>query len=454
MSQPIPTRFIVCVDGTWFTPDGARSQEYHNNTNIYRLWASIKQGEVKDHSGQKFNQVKHYEAGIGSRDDIPTFERFQTGIFGAESIKQIMRIYEICCTRTSSPQDEVWLYGFSRGAYVVRAVAGLLHHMRALTSAGTKAFTEDYSKALRVYEVMQKLAQKRNTTLGPGQVHHFLEARSRPAPRIQFLGAFDTVKAVNDRCLYDITYNDSILNLRHALALNEDRKDFTPESMYPEFNQDKLLKRSFLQMWFLGAHIDIGGSAENDGLALYPLQWMLLESEAKGLVLEFDGSLAESAPIDNPLQVVFPTRKIRRKATHQWKCRAGNGVVVKIQDLRKVHDLPAYEQRYQIRINRHKAVYWKRSARTPFNGEGGLKGYCEHSPQGTVLHPSVYLLSLQDYCNFSLDQKHISYRKEIEALRPKMFCNEEELNLENWNLWGKLLQNLGLKKIKASEGSE
>ncbi|KAL5315898.1 hypothetical protein ACEPPN_016772 [Leptodophora sp. 'Broadleaf-Isolate-01'] len=428
MSQPTPTRFIVCVDGTWFTPDGARRPEYHNNTNIYRLWASIVRGEVKDRSGQRFNQVKHYEAGIGSRDDITTLERFQTGIFGAESIKQIMWIYEMCCTKASGPQDEIWLYGFSRGAYVVRAVAGLLHHMRALTSAGTKAFVEDYSKALRVYEVGRRLARWGNTTLGPGEVHHFLEARSRPAPKIQFLGAFDTVKAVNDRCLYDITYNDSIQNLRHALALNEDRKDFIPIYMYPEFGEDGLPKRSFPQMWFLGAHIDIGGSAQNDGLALYPLQWMLLESEAKGLVLEFDGSFAGRAPIDNPLQVVFPTRKLRRRGTEQWKCKARNGVEVKIQDLRKVHNLPAYKQRYQIRINRHNAIYWRRSPRIPFNDEGELKGYCEH------------------------DQKQIPFRKEIEALRPKMFCNEEELNLGNKNLWGKLLQNLGLKKIEASEG--
>lgn len=68
------------------------------------------------------------------------------------------------------------------------------------------------------------------------------------------------------------------------------------------------------------------------------------------------------------------------------------------------------------------------------------------------MHPSVYLLSLQEYCNITLDQKQIPFRKEIEALRPKMFCNEEELNLGNKNLWGKLLQNLGLKKIEASEG--
>lgn len=386
-SKNLPTRYIVCVDGTWMTPDGARRPEYHNNTSIYRLWASIKRGEVRDpQSGQRFNQVKHYEPGIGSDDNIAILERFQTGIFGAEAIKQIKKIYELCCINTSSPEDELWLYGFSRGAYVVRAVAGLLHHVHALTSAGTPAFDREYSKALRFYEVLQKVAnqtmtqrQKRSSTLslGPGQVHHFLDASSRPAPRIQFVGAFDTVKAVNDRCLYDTALNESIRHLRHALALNEDRRDFSPEYMYPEFSRDTPSKRSFLQMWFLGAHIDIGGSAANDGLALYPLQWMLIESKSKGLVLEFDASLAQHAPIDNPLQVVFPNHELKGKGADVWRCRASNGIVVKVHDLRKVHSLPQHKQRYHVRINRHNAMYWSRSPRVPFDTSGELKGYCE-----------------------------------------------------------------------------
>lgn len=101
--------------------------------------------------------------------------------------------------------------------------------------------------------------------------------------------------------------------MRHALILNEDRKNFIPECMYPEFGLKVLWESSFLQTWFLGAHIDTGGSVSKDGLALYPLQWMLLESKSKGLVLEFGGNFDNCIQIHNPLHVVFPVHKLHRK---------------------------------------------------------------------------------------------------------------------------------------------
>lgn len=67
------------------------------------------------------------------------------------------------------------------------------------------------------------------------------------------------------------------------------------------------MRRSFVQARFLGAHIDIGGSAAKDGLALYSLQWMLTESKGKGLVLEFDRLFDERAKINDPLELVFPS---------------------------------------------------------------------------------------------------------------------------------------------------
>lgn len=74
-------------------------------------------------------------------------------MFGLDALDQIRIIYEECC-RLTGPEDEVWLYGFSRGAYVVRAVAGLLHYMRALKSATTASFDDDCHEALKVYQKM------------------------------------------------------------------------------------------------------------------------------------------------------------------------------------------------------------------------------------------------------------------------------------------------------------
>lgn len=105
-----------------------------------------------------------------------------------------------------------------------------------------------------------------------------LATATRDAPMIRFVGAFDTVKAVNDDHIFDISLNGSIQNFRHALALNENGEAMSPEHDFPQFVKNhQLLKQTFVQAWFVGAHIDMGGSSAKDGLSLYPLQWMLIE---------------------------------------------------------------------------------------------------------------------------------------------------------------------------------
>jgi uncharacterized protein (DUF2235 family) len=90
-------------------------------------------------------------------------------MLGGPCIEQIRSVYEFIC-QSSGPNDEVWLYGFSRGAYVVRAVAGLLHYMGAISSAGQHSFIEDFKLALKVYKKLQQ-----QNKLGEGQVRNFTE---------------------------------------------------------------------------------------------------------------------------------------------------------------------------------------------------------------------------------------------------------------------------------------
>ena len=133
-----------------------------------------------------------------------------------------------------------------------------------------------------------------------------------------------------------------------------------------------------IQAWFVGAHIDIGGSAAKDGLALYPLQWMLLESQSKGLALEFDGSFGGRVYIDNPLDVVFPPDEQLGKGHELWYCKAENGMVIGMQDLRRVHDHEKYGGRYAIHLNRRSHPFMKKKPRRPFSADGTLEGYCSY----------------------------------------------------------------------------
>ena len=137
-----------------------------------------------------------------------------------------------------------------------------------------------------------------------------------------------------------------------------------------------LSRRSFIQAWFVGAHMDMGGSSEKDGLALYPLQWMLGEAQSKGLVLEFEQLKPPWNGIDDPLRVVFPQTEDDGKGHDMWTCTTKNGVCVRMQDLRKVHQLQKHHGRYGIKINSRQQFYWPRKVREIFNANEELRGYC------------------------------------------------------------------------------
>jgi uncharacterized protein (DUF2235 family) len=152
----LPVRLIICVDGTWCTPDGPYGNtRNHNNSNVFRIYSSIKEGVCKDSQGQSFIQRREYIQGIGSKDYLSWLARYKAGIYGRECFKQIRDAYKLCCELPSHDKNEVWLYGFSRGAFVVRAVAGLLHQLGVLRSTHSPRFEEDFQTALRRYKDIQ-----------------------------------------------------------------------------------------------------------------------------------------------------------------------------------------------------------------------------------------------------------------------------------------------------------
>ena len=338
-----------------------------NTTNVYRTYASIKLGQCKDDvSGIEFTQVKRYYAGIGSDHGMTWLRKLRAGAFGDGFEDQIRTVYEDICRLPPHPRNEIWLFGFSRGAYVVRAVAGLLHHLRILNTAGTDAFAKDYKLALEHYRSLRDASG----TVHQGAMHHYLAEKTSEMPKIQFIGLFDTVKAVEDESLYDISFNGSVQHLRHALALHEDRRVFKPEYIWERLPPPR---RSMVQAWFAGAHLDIGGSAAKDGLSLYPLQWMFSEASTKGLLLEFDGSFGNRARIDNPLALVYP----QGSEISLHAITAKNGLQFDMYNLRPVHADQRFNQRYVVHLNRNNKALFTREPRRPFSKKGTLDGYCD-----------------------------------------------------------------------------
>ena len=400
----LPTRLVVCVDGSQYSP----GESGRTHTNIYRIYAGVKPGKCVDKAtGVVTNQVVKYVTGIGNADDVFSTEK--------NYLKQIQDVYESCC-QLDSQRDEIYLFGFSRGAFVVRAVAGLLHRYGAIGSAGQPEFGRDFKKALKEAE---KWVGNPGLTLSPtSSISSFSTSNFRSAPRIQFVGVFDTIKASSDDSLFDISFNGSIQHLRHAVALHEDRKGLTPEYIFPEeFYRTALHEtgRSLLQAHFIGNHLDMGGASKKAGLALYPLQWMLLEAKACGLAMAFDGGAREWADTRNPLAVVFP--KLTGRKANPWTCKTANSIVVPMQDIRDVHEQDHGD--YIIKMNTATGSIRLKKTRAPFTADGRLQGFCDWAPQGTIIHPSVYLL-LDERLNIALETKELKLQRHIESWRERM----------------------------------
>ena len=277
----------------------------------------------------------------------------------------IKEVYQDACKELTSPDDELWLYGFSRGAYVVRAVAGLFHHIHAIAATDLEDFNIAYSESLRLLPSIQGADRRRG-----GAIHYQLTAsQTRLAPKIRFVGTFDTVKSVAHNSLYDISLVDSIENFRHAVALNERRQAFSPELIFPDKKQIDCNERTAVQAWFLGTHADMGAGNNQDGLSLYPLQWMLVESRNQGLHLEFRKLLRNSQIIDNPLKIVFPDNE------KVWNCKMQNGMVVEMYDLRMIHTSRDFALSYNVHIN-WPSRPMPTKPREPFENET-LRGYVD-----------------------------------------------------------------------------
>ncbi|TDZ55120.1 Uncharacterized protein CTRI78_v005652 [Colletotrichum trifolii] len=419
MSAAAPLRrIIVCVDGTWYNADGKEGNGKGNNSNVFRIFASVRPGLVTDGKGKQAEQIVKYFPGIGV--DRRPLNKFNDGITGDGCTQQIEDVYrasdnEYCSAQVKSSKDEVWLYGFSRGAYVVRAVATLLH----AHTLNSKVASSSSDKS--VWKRVTRLGPRKNSSdkySTGGEKYRFALENTQESPVVKFLGLFDTVKKFSDNDEFDISHVSSIQHVRHAMALNEDQQPMSVVSYDSRVDGTPVQEgKRFLQAWFVGAHADMGGGARDDGLSLYPLQWMLTESENEGLITSFDPPPQAQNLIHSPLDLAFPklppligsTDSDRSAKSQPWTYRYSNGLEVTMYDLRLSHDSGSFQEaernrsRKQTRaltgshiprLNRGFFSNWSLGRRAVFevNDYGKLLGYNADTHDGTIIHPSVYFL--------------------------------------------------------------
>ncbi|KAH8148110.1 uncharacterized protein LAJ45_07874 [Morchella importuna] len=307
-----PVRLIICVDGTWDTSEGSydaiKGALSGAADNVKSINDMVKSGAVGDTSGKTYDQRAHYFQGVGTEEsarpanvDYPGMHlvvratsTFQ-GATGEGYLDILKKAYKVCCSELQQwENDEIFMFGFSRGAFIVRALASFLQYVGVIKPEHMKT---DADFDTRFYDLIRKYYEltKKVQLLGLSDRPKYLTSYCQPSPRVRFIGVFDTVKAVFQLPVHNTLKNGVPIidfeqdaphlvdHFRHALALNEGRPLFSPTLWKSEV---KLAGSSYEEAWFLGFHHDIGGGSERQGLGLWPLQWMLRAAMDKGLVLD------------------------------------------------------------------------------------------------------------------------------------------------------------------------
>ncbi|MGZ9188786.1 MAG: DUF2235 domain-containing protein [Nitrospira sp.] len=319
-------RLILCFDGTWDRPpDPGVSEElskcpersslpaFHLNsssaTNVLKLYQSIPP-RAQDGRGQQ----KWYDCGT----EVPWFRRFRTGTFGYGLDQTILQGYAYLVA-TYEPGDDLFIYGFSRGAYAARALIGWLSFSGLLSAT---QFTPDSLRRVRNAIAsahspvqLQELAQcLTDIILDPSNhwindayhlyrnlhsaAHTSVSSDFRPRGSqdilVTVLGLWDTVgplgiptsalKWLNEHRynFHDTDLSPIVARAYHALALDEHRADYNATLWTSPARTGQTIE----QCWFSGAHEDVGGGYEERDLAEISLRWIQQKSMAAGLSIE------------------------------------------------------------------------------------------------------------------------------------------------------------------------
>jgi uncharacterized protein (DUF2235 family) len=270
-------RLVLCFDGTWNKPDLERAPSEQVETNVRRFHEAAL-AEAPD----GVRQIKWYSAGVGTRWD----ERLRGGAFG-HGIDEIIRSgYEFLVTNHVEG-DEIFVLGFSRGAYAARSLVGMLR------KAGLVRELDSVRAAYELY-------RDRDATPDSPQAEAFRKANARLVG-VKFLGVWDTVGALGipatafeilkipglaafDREKYqfhDTGLSGIVENAYHAVAIDEHREEFQPTLWTPPFRAGQTVE----QRWFVGAHCDVGGGYAERELSDLGLAWMMDKAAGCGLAL-------------------------------------------------------------------------------------------------------------------------------------------------------------------------
>jgi uncharacterized protein (DUF2235 family) len=289
---------VVCYDGT--------NAEYSNhNTNVVRTYEAIERDA---------SQVTFYDPGVGTFSYFGRKLGRLTGTllgmaFGYGIRENIEDGYEYLMN-TYNSEDMVYIFGFSRGAYTARALAGMIHQFGILQK-GSKNLIPYVSK------MYFKNDKDKDFTVISGFKKTFCHACE---PRL--IGIWDTVSALGlnlSKRFTNLRLNPDVQFGYHAISIDEKRR---PYKVVLWDESSKAKNQVIEQVWFAGVHSEVGGGCTKDNCSLpdISLLWMLEKASECGLRLkanwqkgfknDFSGKIHESCKLFP--WVILGLRKTRR----------------------------------------------------------------------------------------------------------------------------------------------
>ena len=276
-------RLALFFDGTWNQP-GA-------HTNVWRLYLML-----ADKGDDGIPQLAFYDEGVGTR----WYDSVSGGAFGAGLSENVRKGYRWLMEHYQ-PDDEIFIFGFSRGAFTARSLAGLIARCGLLTPDAPISFTQIYDRYQKG-DTVPAIYQLKYFHVQPTNLEEKILRDSNYYHRdfIKMVGVWDTVGSLgvplgnikgisrNTLTFHNTRLSTTTEHSYQALALDEYRHPYWA-ILWTYFVADEAPRGAHVghveQRWFAGAHADVGGGYRSDLLPQRPLAW--LQDKARNCGLGF-----------------------------------------------------------------------------------------------------------------------------------------------------------------------
>jgi uncharacterized protein (DUF2235 family) len=362
------------------------------------------------------DQVAKYDDGVGTSSFLPL--ALLGGAFGWGLKRNILDAYKFVCRNYQTDSSELFLFGFSRGAFTVRVLAAFILEQGLVQTASESELHDLARKAYRAYRANSYHSITRIEYLLRGIRDGIIQAWDRLSGRcvydqsrnvvvaaIEFIGVWDTVAAYGlpademtrgfSKWIWPLELPNRELNARvkfarHALCLDDARTTFHPvlwnegrsSTVVGSDGEASVSAQRIVQVWFAGMHSNVGGGYPDGALAYVPLRWMIAEAQRRGLRFK-------SEPTDEP-DTFKTTRSAEDKDGRMYDSRSGLGSYYRygprnVRDLCEDKDNHVYIRQPKI----HESVFARINSGCNAYAPIGLPAnYAIATDRGQLLAPS------------------------------------------------------------------